>query len=145
MAVKFGVTTAAYESWELGKARMPETYAAQYRRLLPSLNADSDIPTVDVIPPESPPSQKTDRTQMNVTPEMLLTIKSAQEEFGLPNDKMGRLMDMDEQSFSKLASGEKATIRHDQWGHLTFLLSLPKNRRNAYITTQQSKESKKNE
>ena len=145
MAVKFGVTTAAYESWELGKARMPETYAAQYRRLLPSLNADSDIPTVDVIPPESPPSQKTDRTQMNVTPEMLLTIKSAQEEFGLPNDKMGRLMDMDEQSFSKLASGGKATIRHDQWGHLTFLLSLPKNRRNAYITTQQSKESKKNE
>ena len=145
IAAKFGVTTAAYQSWEQGKARMPETYAAQYRRLLASFAADSDIPAVDVIPPESPPSRKTDRTLMPVTPEMLLMIKSAQQEFGLANDKMGRLMDMDEKNYSQLENGEKATIRRDQWEHLTFVRSMPKIRRDTYINNLKGKESQKNE
>ncbi len=143
MAEKFGVTIDVYKCWEQGKTRMPETYLSQYRRFLTSQNADSNIQTIDVIPPESPPAQKTDRTQMSVTPEMLLTIKAAQQELGLPNNKMGLLMDMDEQSFRRLECGEKATIRKDQWGRLTFLLSLPKNRRAAYIGHQDRKESKK--
>lgn len=143
MAEKFGVTIDVYKSWEQGKTRMPETYLSQYRRFLTSQNADSNIRTIDVIPPESPPAQKTDRTQMSVTSKMLLTIKAAQQEFGLPNNKMGLLMDMDEQSFRRLECGEKATIRKDQWGRLTFLLSLPKNRRAAYIGSQEKKESRK--
>mgnify|MGYP002508355048 CR=1 FL=1 len=73
------------------------------------------------------------RLGMEVTPEMLLILNSARQEFGLSEEKMSVLMEMDIKTFRQLESGEKNTIKISQWEKLEFFLNLPEDRRKISI------------
>ena len=123
---------------------MPEIYTAKYRQLLTSLTADVGIPEINVIPPEPNPKVKNPRLSIKVTSEMRLTIQSAKQELGVSDEKMGKLLNMDAGKYNQLENGTKETIRKDQWDRLTFLLSLPKNRRDAFINGTKDAETMQN-
>lgn len=133
IAEKFGVTQAAYQKWELGECRMPDTYTEKYKHLLASLSAELDMPEINVIPADAPPIPKASLGRMEVTPEMLLILNSARQEFGLSEEKMSVLMEMDIKTFRQLESGEKNTIKISQWEKLEFFLNLPEDRRKISI------------
>jgi len=112
---------------------MPDTYTEKYKHLLASLSAELDMPEINVIPADAPPIPKASLGRMEVTPEMLLILNSARQEFGLSEEKMSVLMEMDIKTFRQLESGEKNTIKISQWEKLEFFLNLPEDRRKISI------------
>ena len=129
IAEKFGVSTAAYQKWELGDCRMPETYTEKYKHLLSGLSSEINMPEVPVNSPDAPPIPKASLGRLEVTPEMLMVLNSARQEFGLSEEKMSVLMEMDIKTYRQLVSGEKNTIKVSQWEKLEFFLNLPEDRR----------------
>ena len=133
IAEKFGVSTAAYQKWELGDCRMPETYTEKYKHLLSGLSSEINMPEVPVNSPDAPPIPKASLGRLEVTPEMLMVLNSARQEFGLSEEKMSVLMEMDIKTYRQLVSGEKNTIKVSQWEKLEFFLNLPEDRRKTSV------------
>ena len=87
------------------------------------------MPEVPVNSPDAPPIPKASLGRLEVTPEMLMVLNSARQEFGLSEEKMSVLMEMDIKTYRQLVSGEKNTIKVSQWEKLEFFLNLPEDRR----------------
>ncbi|MBQ9787461.1 MAG: helix-turn-helix domain-containing protein [Lentisphaeria bacterium] len=146
MAERFGVTASTYQKWEQGASRMPEHHTATYKQLLANLSTDVEIADIEVLPPEPrPPMQGKAKDRIEVTPEMLLIINSARQQLNVSEEKMSQLLEMDVTAYKQLESGEKNSIRRDQWRRLEFLLNLPEDRREAFINPSSIIEKDKNE
>ena len=146
MAERFGVTASTYQKWEQGASRMPEHHTATYKQLLANLSTDVEIADIEVLPPEPrPPMQGKAKDRIEVTPEMLLIIKSARQQLNVSVEKMSQLLEMDVTAYKQLENGEKNSIRRDQWRRLEFLLNLPEDRREAFINPSSIIEKDKNE
>lgn len=146
MAERFGVTASTYQKWEQGASRMPEHHTATYKQLLANLSTDVEIADIEVLPPEPrPPMQGKAKDRIEVTPEMLLIINSARQQLNVSEEKMSQLLEMDVTAYKQLESGEKNSIRRDQWRRLEFLLNLPEDRREAFINPSSIIEKEKNE
>ena len=146
MAERFGVAEATYQKWEQGVSTMPEHHTANYKQLLANISADVEIADIEVLPPEPrPPMQGKSKDRIEVTPEMLLIINSARQQLNVSEEKMSQLLEMDVTAYKQLESGEKNTIRRDQWRRLDFLLNLPEERREAFINPSSIIEKDKNE
>lgn len=146
MAERFGVTASTYQKWEQGASRMPEHHTATYKQLLANLSTDVEIANIEVLPPEPrPPMQGKAKDRIEVTPEMLLIIKSARQQLNVSVEKMSQLLEMDVTAYKQLENGEKNSIRRDQWRRLEFLLNLPEDRREAFINPSSIIEKEKNE
>lgn len=146
MAERFGVTASTYQKWEQGASRMPEHHTATYKQLLANLSTDVEIADIEVLPPEPrPPMQGKAKDRIEVTPEMLLIIKSARQQLNVSEEKMSQLLEMDVTAYKQLENGEKNSIRRDQWRRLEFLLNLPEDRREAFINPSSIIEKDKNE
>ena len=146
MAERFGVTASTYQKWEQGASRMPEHHTATYKQLLANLSTDVEIADIEVLPPEPrPPMQGKAKDRIEVTPEMLLIINSARQQLNVSEEKMSHLLEMDVTAYKHLESGEKNSIRRDQWRRLEFLLNLPEDRREAFINPSSIIEKDKNE
>lgn len=145
MAVKFGVSPSAYQKWEQGVINMPGAYTAAYKKLLSGLSAEIDMPEIPVLTPDAPPIPKAANGHLDVTPEMLLILNSARQQFGLPEEKMCVLLEMDVTTYRQLESGEKNTIKIAQWEKLEFLLNMDEERREKSIQTMTNTGKENNE
>ncbi len=145
MAVKFGVSPSAYQKWEQGVVNMPDYYTATYKKLLSGLSAEIDMPEIPVLTPDAPPIPKAANGHLDVTPEMLLVLNSARQQFGLPEEKMCVLLEMDVSTYRQLESGEKNTIKIAQWEKLEFLLNMDEERREKSIQTMTNTGKENNE
>lgn len=146
MSERFGVSSSAYQKWEQGASIMPAHHTTKYKQLLANLSADIEIADIEVLPPEPrPPMQGKAKDRIEVTPEMLLIINSARQQLNVSEGKMSQLLEMEINAYKQLESGEKNTIRRDQWRRLNFLLNLPEDRREAFINPSSIIEKETNE